>query len=80
MLVSSSSALLAAKIQKLMRIRASLVAQMVKNPPGGPGLILGSGRSPGEGTDNPFQYSLPREFHGPRSQAGSFGSQSDTTE
>ena len=53
---------------------------MVKNPPGGSGLILGSGRSPGEGTGNPFQYSLPRGFHGQRSQAGSFGSQSDTTE
>ena len=57
MLVSSSSALLAAKIQELTRIRASLLAQMVKNPPGDPGLILGSGRSPGEGTGNPFQYS-----------------------
>ena len=57
MLVSSSSALLAAKIQELTRIRASLLAQMVKNPPGDPGLILGSGRSPGEGTGNPFQFS-----------------------
>ena len=57
MLVSSSSALLAAKIQELTRIRASLLAQMVKNPPGDPGLILGSGRSPREGTGNPFQYS-----------------------
>ena len=41
----------------------SLVAQMVKNPPanegdtGDPGLILGSGRSPGGGNGNPFQYS-----------------------
>ena len=62
MLVSSSSALLAAKIQELTRIRASLLAQMVKNPPGDPGLILGSGRSPGEGTGNPFQYSCLENF------------------
>ena len=36
---------------------------MVKNPPANAedsrdlGLILGSGRSPGEGNDNPLQYS-----------------------
>ena len=33
---------------------------MVKNPPanaGDMGLILGLGRSPGEGNDNPLQYS-----------------------
>ena len=33
---------------------------MVKNPPanaGDPGLISGSGRSPGEGHGSPFQYS-----------------------
>ena len=33
---------------------------MVKNPPvnaGDMGSILGSGRSPGEGNDNPLQYS-----------------------
>ena len=41
---------------------ASHVAQMVKNPPanegdtGDPGLILGSGRSPGGGNGNPPQY------------------------
>ena len=35
------------------------VAQMVKNPcnAGDPGLILGSGRSSGEGNGNPLQYS-----------------------
>ena len=38
------------------------MAQQVKNPPvnagdtGDAGLILGSGRSPGGGNDNPFQY------------------------
>ena len=40
--------------------RASLVAQTVKNLPanaGGPSLILGLGRSPGGGHDNPLQYS-----------------------
>ena len=41
----------------------SLMAQLVKNPPANAGdirdmsLIPGSGRSPGEGNDNPFQYS-----------------------
>ena len=46
--------------------RASLVAHLVMNPPamqesdynaGDLGLITGSGRSPGEGNGNPFQYS-----------------------
>ena len=40
--------------------RASLVAQTVKNPSanaGDMGSIPGSGRSPGEGNGNPFQYS-----------------------
>ena len=39
---------------------ASLVAQMVKNPPamkGNPGWILELGRSPGEGTWYKLQYS-----------------------
>ena len=38
---------------------ASLVAQLVKNAcnPGGPSLIPGLGRSPGEGNGNPLQYS-----------------------
>ena len=34
------------------------------------GLIPGLGRSPGEGKDNPLQYSLPGQFRGPRSLAG----------
>ena len=41
-------------------LRASLVAQMVKNPranAGDPGLIPESGRSPGGGHGNPIQYS-----------------------
>ena len=33
------------------------------------GLIPGSGRSPGEGNGNPFQY-LPGKFHGQRSLEG----------
>ena len=43
--------------------RASLVAQLVKNPPANAGdirhggLILGLGRSPGIGNGNPLQYS-----------------------
>ena len=39
---------------------ASLLAQMVKNPPairGDPGSIPGSGRSPGERNGYPLQYS-----------------------
>ena len=35
----------------------SLVAQRVKHLPAMPGLIPGSGRSPGEGNGNPLQYS-----------------------
>ena len=41
-------------------MRNSLVTQLVKNPPmnaGDPGSIPGSGRSPGEGNENPLQYS-----------------------
>ena len=33
-------------------------------------LIPGSGRSPGEGHDNPLQYSCPENPHGQRSLAG----------
>ena len=42
---------------------ASLVSQMVKNPPtnaGNVGSILGSGRSPGERNGDPLQYSYLR--------------------
>ena len=41
-------------------VRASLVAQLVKNPPSNAGdmvLMSGLGRSPGEGNGNPLQYS-----------------------
>ena len=47
------------------------------------GLIPGLGRSPGEGSGNPLQYSLPGESHGQRSLAGysQWGHhESDTTE
>ena len=43
-----------------LRIRASLLAQLVKNLPAmqeTPGSIPGSGRSPGEGIGYPLQYS-----------------------
>ena len=55
---------------------------MVGNFPGGsdskasafnardPGLIPGSGRSPGEGNGNPLQYSCLKKSHGQRSLAG----------
>ena len=42
------------------RAWASLVAQLLKNPPtnaGDTGSIPGSGKSPGDGNGNPFQYS-----------------------
>ena len=53
--------------------RASLVAQMVKNPPAMRetlGLIPESGRCPGEGNDNPLQYSCLENSHGQRSLVG----------
>ena len=37
---------------------------------GDTGLILGSGRSPGGGNGNPFQYSCLENRHGQRSLAG----------
>ena len=52
---------------------ASLVAQTIKNPPTMQetlGLIPGSGRSPGEGNDDPFQYSCLENPHGQGSLAG----------
>ena len=38
---------------------------------GGPGLIPGSGRAPGEGNGKPTPVFLPREVHGQRS-SGSY--------
>ena len=52
------------------------VALVVKNPPVNAGdiretgLILGSGRSPGGGHDNPLQYSCLENPHGQRSLEG----------
>ena len=37
---------------------------------GDPGLILGLGRSPGEGNGNPHQYSCLENFHGQRIPVG----------
>ena len=65
---------------------ASLVDQRVKNPPasaGDAGSIPGSGRSPGEGDDNPLQHSCLENPHGQRSLAAYSprgGKESDTTE
>ena len=67
---STSTSFLLGKIN----YRASLVAQLIKNPPANAGdskeagLTPGSGRSPGEGNGNPLQYS--GEFHGQRSLVG----------
>ena len=60
---------------------ASLVAQLVKNPPanaGELGLIPGLGRSPGEGKGYPLKYSWPGGFHGLYSAWGC--KELDTTE
>ena len=44
---------------------------------GDPGSIPGSGRSPGEGNNNPLQHACLEKYHGWRSLAGySLGSQS----
>ena len=49
--------------QHILYTGASQVVLVVKNPPANAGdinnegSITGSGRSPGEGNDNPFQYS-----------------------
>ena len=59
-----------------MKIRASLVAQMVKNPPANTGdmrdmgSIPGLGRSPGGGHGNPLQNSCLKNPHGEKSLAG----------
>ena len=48
-----------------MLLWASLVAQMVNNQhamPGDPGLIRGSGRTPGNGNGNMLQYSCLENF------------------
>ena len=48
---------------KFIYYRASLVAQMVDNLPanaGDPGLIPGSGRSPGEGSGTPLAWEIPQ--------------------
>ena len=47
-------------VKKIRTIRASLIAQLVKNLPAiqeDQGSIPGSGRSSGERNGNPFQYS-----------------------
>ena len=55
---------------------ASQVALVVRNRPANAedvrdsGLILGSGRFPGEGHDNPLQYSCLENPHGQRSLVG----------
>ena len=54
-------------------LRASLVAQLIKNTPvivRDTGPIPGSGRSPIVGNGNTFQYSSLENFHGQRSLAG----------
>ena len=52
---------------------ASLVAQMVKNPPAMLGSNPGSRRSPGGGHGNPLQYSCLEIPHGQSSLATVMG-------
>ena len=49
---------------------------------GDAGSIPGPGRSPGEGNDNPLQYSFLEKFHGQKSLVGYSpgAAESDTTE
>ena len=62
---------------------ASLVAQMIKNPPARLETWVGLGRSPGGGHGNPLQYSCLENPHGQRILAGCGPcgrKESDTTE
>ena len=68
-----------------MALRGFLGGSLVRNLPANAediGLILGPGRSPGEGSGNPLQYSCLENPHGQRSLAGyPWGrKESDTTE
>ena len=73
-----------AKLNWILEAPASLVAQMVKNPPTMRETWVQSlGRSPGGGHGNPLQYSCQKNAHGQRSLEGysSWGcKESDTTE
>ena len=59
-----------------MQTRGFPYGSVVKNPPdkagvtGDPGSILGYGRTPGEGNDNPLQVSLLGESHGQKCLEG----------
>ena len=72
----SPSWLLPCLNSSLFTVWASQVALVVKNPPANAGdlrdvfLIPGSGRSPGGGQGNPFQYSCLENPHGQRNLAG----------
>ena len=63
-------------IDRYSHVGASQVALVVKNLPANAGdirdagLILGLGKSPGEGHGNPLQYSCLENPHGQRSLAG----------
>ena len=48
---------IAGKIYFFIQQHLIELAQLVKNPPADSGSIPGSGRSRGEGIDNPLQYS-----------------------
>ena len=61
------------KMRHVQKEGASLLVQMIKNPPANArdlGSIPGSRRSPGEGNSYLFQYSGLKKFHGQRNLAG----------
>ena len=60
------------KILFITKIRASRVAQMVKNLPAmrRPGFSPWVGKIPGDGNSYPLQVFLPGELHGQRRLAG----------
>ena len=53
-----------------MDFPGGLVIKNLSAKAGNAGLILGLGRSPGEGNGNPLQYSCLENPHGQRSLAG----------
>ena len=54
----------------LLEIPSGSVVNNLPASVGDTGSIPGSGRSPGEGNGNPFQYFLPGKSHGQRILAG----------
>ena len=67
------------KLQELLSFLHSSVGKSSACNAGDPGLIPGSGRSPGEGNGNPLQYSCLKNPHGQRCLVAWGCKESDTT-